>query len=238
LLTAARRVVRRSGASFGGTEEGRDYVEFAHQNGQAMTDITSGLHAEATSIGAPVPMKVQVVPIAGLPVVAVALAGLVAAVVSNKLWALDFFHVVGGGLWTGIDLFVGFIIGPIIGRLPVPARIAFSVRFMPTMVLLMPTLVITTLVAGWQLARYDGTILTSYSHHGWVVASIIVVGVMAVIAIGILEPANLGVLFELRKSAPDGELIGRLMRRFIYTAGITGGMQVATLVIMTRLATT
>ena len=60
---------------------------------------------------------------------------------------------------------------------------------------------------------------------------------MAVIAIGILEPANLGVLFELRKPAPNGELIGRLMRRFIYTAGITGAMQVATLVIMTRLAT-
>jgi hypothetical protein len=203
-----------------------------------MTDITSAPHGEATAIGTPAPVKVQVVPLSGLPVVAVALAGLVAAVASNKLWALDFFHVVGGGLWTGIDLFVGFIIGPIIGRLPVPARIAFSVRFMPKMVLLMPTLVITTLVAGWQLARYDGTILSSYSHHGWVVASIIVVGVMAVIAIGILEPANLGVLFELRKPEPDGELIGRLMRRFIYTAGITGAMQVATLVIMTRLATT
>lgn len=64
----------------------------------------------------------------------------------------------------------------------------------------------------------------------------IVVGVMAVIAIGILEPANLAVLFELKKSNPDGQLIGRLMKRFIYTAGITGAMQVATLVIMTRLA--
>jgi hypothetical protein len=141
-------------------KKGRDYVEFARQSGPTMTDITSSLPGEATSVGATAPMKVQVVP------------------------------------------------------------------------------VITTSVAGWQLARYDGTILTSYSHHGWVVASIIVVGVMAVIAIGILEPANLGVLFELRKPAPDSELIGRLMRRFIYTAGITGAMQVATLVIMTRLATT
>jgi len=184
------------------------------------------------------PLKVQIVPVRGLPLVAAALAGLIAAVVSNRLWALDFFHVVGGGLWTGIDLFVGFIVGPVLGRLPVPARVAFSVRFMPKMVLLMPTLVITTLVAGWQLARHEGTILISYSHHGWIVASMIVVGVMAVVAIGILEPANLAVLFELRKQAPDGALVGRLMRRFIYTAGITGAMQVATLVIMTRLATT
>ena len=60
---------------------------------------------------------------------------------------------------------------------------------------------------------------------------------MAVVALGILEPANLAVLFELKKPGPDGEIIGRLMKRFIYPAGITGAMQVATLVIMTRLAT-
>jgi hypothetical protein len=60
---------------------------------------------------------------------------------------------------------------------------------------------------------------------------------MAVIALGILEPANLAVLFELKKPHPDGELIGKLMRRFVYTAGITGLMQVSTLVIMTRVST-
>jgi len=36
---------------------------------------------------------------------------------------------------------------------------------------------------------------------------------------------------------PNGERIGRLMKRFIYTAGITGVLQLATLVIMTRIAT-
>ena len=180
----------------------------------------------------------QIVPVRGIPIVAVALVALVAAIASNRLWALDFFHVVGGGLWTAIDLFVGFVIGPIIGRLSVPARVEFSKRFMPKMVLLMPTLVVTTLAAGWQLARHEGFILATYSHHSWIVASMVVVGIMAVIALGLLEPANLAVLFELRKPKPDGELIGRLMRRFIYTAGITGAMQVATLIIMTRLATT
>ena len=74
-----------------------------------------------------------------------------------------------------------------------------------------------------------------YDRHGWVVASFIVVGVMAVIAIGLLEPANVAVLFELKKAQPDGRVIDKLMKRFIYTAGITGVMQVATLVIMTRL---
>jgi hypothetical protein len=45
------------------------------------------------------------------------------------------------------------------------------------------------------------------------------------------------VLTELKKPRPNPEVIERLMKRFIYTAGATGVMQVATFVIMTRLAT-
>jgi len=166
----------------------------------------------------------------------VVVASIIAAIVSNKLWALDFFHVVGGALWTGVDLFLGLIIGPILRRMSIQARVEFSSRLMPKMLLLMPTLVIVTLAAGFQLARLLGTLNPSSPLHGWVVASFVVVGVLTVVAIGVLEPANLAVLFELRKPRPNGELIGRLMRRFIMTAGIIGAAQVATLVIMTKLA--
>ena len=68
------------------------------------------------------------------------------------------------------------------------------------------------------------------------VASYIVVGVMAVIALGLLEPANIAVLVELKKPQPNPQVIERLMKRFIYTAGLTGVLQIATLVIMTKLA--
>ncbi len=180
----------------------------------------------------------QVVPLKGLLVVAVVVAGLVTAIETNRLWALDAFHVVGGGMWTALDLFLGFVLGPILGRLAIPARMELTTRLMPKMILIMPTLVVCTLAAGWQLARHLGTIDASYSHHSWVVASFIVVAVLAVVALGVLEPANLAVLFELRKPSPNGQVIARLMRRFIVTAGVTGAMQVATLVIMTRLATT
>ena len=179
-----------------------------------------------------------ILPLAGLPVVVLVIGGLIAAIATNSSWALDGFHIAGGGLWTGIDLFVGFIVGPIIGSMPVPARIEFSARFMPKMMLLMPTLVTMTLASGWQLARHNGYLAAGWPSHGWLVASYIVVGVMAVIALGLLEPANIAVLFEMRKPRPDGALIERLMRVFIYTAGITGAMQVATLIIMTKIRTT
>jgi hypothetical protein len=178
----------------------------------------------------------QIVPVKLLPIVGVVLVGLVVAIASNNLWALVFFHVVGGGLWTAIDLFVGFVVGPILGGLSIPARIEFSTRFMPKMLLIMPTLVTMTLASGWQLARHLGNLDASSPNHAWLVASFIVVGVMATIAIGLLEPANLAVLFELKKPHPNGVRIQRLMRVFIYTAGITGIMQVATLIIMTRVA--
>jgi hypothetical protein len=118
----------------------------------------------------------------------------------------------------------------------IPSRIEFVTRLMPKMVLLMPTLVTMTLGAGFQLARHLGNLSASSPLHGWLLASYIVVGVMAVIALGLLEPANIAVLYELRKPKPNVVRIQRLMKVFIYTAGITGLMQIATLVIMTKLA--
>jgi hypothetical protein len=199
---------------------------------------------ETTSLGRPnavdLPARppASIIPLAGLPIVGVVLVFLVVAIAGNWLWALDFYHVVGGALWTSIDLFVGLIVGPLIlARLSNQARAEFTARFMPAMALLMPTLVTMTLGSGFQLARHLGYIDSSYPRHAWVVASFFLVGVMAVIAIGVIEPANLAVLFELRKPQPNFELIGKLMRRFVYTSGITGLMQVGTLIIMTRLAT-
>jgi hypothetical protein len=179
----------------------------------------------------------QIVPVKGLPIVGVILAALVVSIATNKAWPIDFFHVAGGGMWTALDLFLGLVIGPILGRLSIAARVEFVRRFMPKMVLIMPTLVISTLAGGWQLARQVGDLNASYVDHSWLVASFIVVAVMAVIALGVLEPANIAVLFELKKPQPNGQVIATLMKRFIVTAGITGIMQIATLVIMTRLAT-
>jgi hypothetical protein len=57
-----------------------------------------------------------------------------------------------------------------------------------------------------------------------------------VLALGLLEPANIAVLVELKKPRPNPEVIERLMKRFLYCAGILGAMQIATLVIMTKLS--
>lgn len=180
---------------------------------------------------------IKVVPLVGLPFVALAVAFVIYAIASNSMWALMFAHVAGGGMWTGVDLYVGLILGPIIGGMSIPARMEFSAKFMPKMVLLMPTVVMMTLAAGFQIAIDYQRLMPGNINRPWLIASMVVVGVMAVVALGILEPANIGVLLEMKKPEPDGRVIEHLMKRFVYTAGITGVMQIATLVIMTRVAT-
>ncbi len=197
---------------------------------------TAHLTAPAGAEPAGERVKIQIIPVRGLPVVALVMAFVVFAIASNNKWALMFCHVVGGGLWTGIDLFVGLVLGPILGRLSIPARAEFSARFMPKMVIIMPTVVTMNLAAGFQMARELGNLTASSPNHAWLIASFCVVGVMVIVALGILEPANIAVLSEMNKKVPNGERIHRLMNRFIYTAGILGAMQIATLVIMTRVA--
>ena len=184
----------------------------------------------------PPQMDIQIVPRMGLPFVAIAVGFVIYAIASNSRWALTFSHVAGGGMWTAVDLYVGLILGPILGRLSLPARAEFSAKFMPKMLLLMPTIVLMTLAAGFQLALDLGNLNSANVNHNWLVVSMVVVGIMAVVALGILEPANVAVLVEMKKPQPDGDVIGKLMQRFVYTAGITGVMQIATLVIMTRVA--
>src|SRR5271170_5984354 len=85
-----------------------------------------------------------------------AVAVMIAAIAAENFWLLDFVHVFTGLLWTGIDLFMGFVIGPILRHLDLPARRAFTLRLMPRMIFLMPTLSTVTGTAGWYLADHLG----------------------------------------------------------------------------------
>src|ERR1700753_1093879 len=113
---------------------------------------------EAPPHAPPRRLEFDIIPRKGLPIVAVGMVALIAAIASNKLWPLEFFHVAGGAAWTIIDLFLGLVLGPIMGSMSVPARIEFTTKLMPKMVLIMPTVVTATLAAGWQLGVVTGNV--------------------------------------------------------------------------------
>ena len=51
-----------------------------------------------------------------LSVWALAAVAVMIAAIATNFWLLDFIHVFTGLLWTGIDLFMGFVLGPILRR--------------------------------------------------------------------------------------------------------------------------
>ena len=71
--------------------------------------------------------------------VAAALAIMIAAIATHYLWFLNFIHVFCGLLWTGIDLFMGFVLGPILRVVDLAARKAVLLRLTPRTLFLMPT---------------------------------------------------------------------------------------------------
>src|SRR5205085_1606598 len=80
--------------------------------------------------------------------VAIAFAVMIAAIVSRNLWFLNWVHVFCGLLWTGIDLFMGFILGPVLRGVEPSARRAVILRLTPRTLFLMPTLAIITGTTG------------------------------------------------------------------------------------------
>ena len=87
---------------------------------------------------------------------ALALVVMIFAIVSGNRWFLNFVHVLCGVMWTGIDLFMGFIVGPILRRVPLAARREVIIRLVPKTLFLMPTLSIITGTTGWFLAKQLG----------------------------------------------------------------------------------
>src|ERR1041385_1652663 len=67
-----------------------------------------------------------------------ALAVMVGAIIAGNLWFLNFIHVSVSLLWTGIDLFMGFLLGPILRRVDIPVRREIVRRLTPKTLFLMP----------------------------------------------------------------------------------------------------
>ena len=166
-----------------------------------------------------------------------ALVAMIAAILGSSLWFLNFVHVMAGSLWTGIDLFMGFVIGPVLRKVSLDTRRAMIAGIIPRTLVLMPTLSAITSTAGWFLAVRLGFLDLGYPQFWWVVAALAIVSVLTVQGLGYLLPMNLKLYFEIQKPAPDPAKLQRWMRTYVRVVGIQGVMQVAIIIVMARFAT-
>src|SRR3989441_1517029 len=154
--------------------------------------------------------------------VALALVVMIAAIISHHLWFLNFIHVFSSLLWTGIDLFMGFVLGPILRRLDISMRREVARRLTPRTLFLMPTVSIVSGTTGWFLAVELGYTALDWPAYGWVAAALILVTLMTIQGLGFLTPVNVLVCLELQKVEPDLNKIGAWMQRYFYAVAIQG----------------
>jgi hypothetical protein len=151
-----------------------------------------------------------------------------------SLWLLNWVHVFFGLAWTGIDLFMGFLLGPILRRLDPRLRRTVSQELSARFFWIFPMLSTVTPTAGWELARRLGYLDVPYPGFYWVEAAVALVIVMAFFGICILAPVNLWVLWELRKPEPDMALVQKLMRLYLAVTSLEAVLQLTIVVVMTR----
>jgi len=85
-------------------------------------------------------------------VVAVALAALSYATRMASIQNHTYVHVMAGVLWTGTDLFIGAILGPVIGGLDEEASAAVFERLTPKTAFFLPSMAFLTIATGIPLA--------------------------------------------------------------------------------------
>ena len=169
-----------------------------------------------------------------LPWALAAIAAMIAVIVAGNIWLLDFVHVFSSLLWTGVDLFMGFVLGPILRRVDLSVRREIVRRLTPRTLFLMPTVSIISGTTGWFLAVQLGYTALDWPAYGWVAAALILVTLMTIQGLGFLTPVNVYVCLQLQKPEPDMNKISSWMRWYFYAVALQGLMQVAIIVVMTR----
>ncbi|MGE0565617.1 MAG: hypothetical protein AB7O50_13990 [Pseudolabrys sp.] len=195
-----------------------------------MTDPAATLSTGAAPGEAPVPL----IRPAYAVIAAAALIIMTAAIVIGNRWFLTYVHVMAGLLWTGIDLFMGFIVGPALRRTSLQVRRSVMLNLLPRTVLLMPTLSIVTGTSGWFLAVQLGYLDLGYPEFWWVIAALVIITILSIQGLGYLLPTNIKLFYIYQRPDADPAEIGRVMGSYIRVIAVQGTMQVAIIVVMTK----
>lgn len=165
--------------------------------------------------------------------VVVPVAALILILLAGNRILLDYYHVLFGAMWTGIDIFMGLVIGRILPKLSVSARVEIIRRMVPYMLFLMPTLSAVTITAGYYLATTEGIFNVTYPVF---IAAGVLVAALIIQGLGIFLPNEVRIFLELRKETPDAGKITRLGLINFRLSGLQAAFQVAIIFVMANIA--
>ncbi|MDY7083027.1 MAG: hypothetical protein SXQ77_11660 [Halobacteria archaeon] len=172
-------------------------------------------------------------PLFAVSVVVLPVSALIYALTFGSTTALNYVHVMTGVLWTGIDIFMGLVLGPVLGGMDVDERADVFERLVPKMTFLMPTLAAVTITAGVELAQRIGVF--SLSNH-WILAALVIATALSVQGFGVILPNEIRVYLELSSEKPNKDKISRLGMRNAKLGGVQGALQIGIVFVMANLA--
>lgn len=169
--------------------------------------------------------------------IVIPITALILAIVTANLLLLNYVHVFTSILWTGTDIFMAFLLGPILRNVSISTRKEVISWLMPKMVFYMPTVASVTTTAGYFLASKMGLITLESPVVYWIITVLIIVTVMLIQGLGILLPTNIRVYHELRKKEPNMSKIQKLMGRYVKVVATQALLQFVIIFIMANFAT-
>ena len=159
-------------------------------------------------------------------------AALAVAMALGSLMLLNYVHIMTGALWTGIDLFMGIAVGPVLGAMEPRQRAEVFKRLIPKITFLMPMLSSVTIISGVLLAqRLDMLSLDNL----WIMAALIITAILIIQGFGVLLPNEIRIFKQLISPTPDVDRIVKLGMQNARLAGIQGLFQLAIIFVMANL---
>lgn len=163
----------------------------------------------------------------------VPIIALVIVVLIRSFVLLDYVHVLTGGMWTGIDLFMGIVMSRVLRSLDPRARADVIKRLTPIMLLFMPSLAAVATTAGVYLAMDLGIFRLS---NPLIVTAGIIVLILIIQGFGIIMPNEVRIFLEVSKPNPDINKIVKLGMRNIYVSGSQSIFQITIILVMAFIA--
>src|SRR4029079_5417927 len=112
--------------------------------------------------------------------IVIPIAALIAAILTANFLLLNYVHIFSSILWTGTDIFMAFLLGPILKNVSLSTRKEVIFWLMPKMIFYMPTVAAVTTTAVYYLASKIGLITLHPPTVYWIFAVLVIVAAMLI----------------------------------------------------------
>ncbi|MGC8514904.1 MAG: hypothetical protein ACP5OC_02060 [Thermoplasmata archaeon] len=169
----------------------------------------------------------------GIPMLLVPIILLLAVIFSGDFYYLEYFHVITGSAWTGMDLVMGLFFAFVMRGLSNTERVEVSKRLIPTMLFFMPSIASVTVTAGIYTAMH---LQIAFSSPYFIATGIIVLILIAQ-GFALFLPNELRIYLELLRGGKD---VGKIVRLTMFNLKLSLSQlvfQIAVIVLMAHFTT-